>query len=349
MLREVLEALAPRPGGLYLDATVGLGGHARAILEALAPAGRLLGLDQDPEALEIARQQLTRVVERHQWTVAEPFHLERANFAEVAVVLDRLRTLNRDGQDEQDRRLARDARLHPVHPVHPREIDSPGQPLLRGVLLDLGVSSLQLDRPERGFSFRAEGPLDMRMGPGRTRTAAELVNTLPEEELARIIREFGEERWSRRVAREIVRARQRQPFSTTSELAEVVSRAVPRTPRLGIHPATRTFQALRIAVNEELEVLPIALEVLIRRLEPGGRIVVLSYHSLEDRIVKHSFARLSGRCECPPRLPICACGAEALVQPLTRKPLTPSEEEVRANPRARSARLRVAERSTDNG
>jgi 16S rRNA (cytosine1402-N4)-methyltransferase len=313
MLEAVIEALAPRPGGLYLDATVGLGGHAGAILDALPPAGWLLGLDQDPEALEIARVRLQRVAERHEWSVPEPFHLERANFGEVAAVLDRR-----------------------------------GETALRGALFDLGVSSLQLDRPERGFSFRSEGPLDMRMGPDRPRTAAELVNTLSEVELARIISEYGEERWARRVAREIVRARERRKLSTTAELAEVVARAVPRTPGLTIHPATRTFQALRIAVNGELEVLPGALEACVRRLEPGGRIVVLSYHSLEDRIVKRTFARLAGRCECPPRLPVCNCGAETLLQPLTRKPLTPDEEEVSRNPRARSARLRAVERSADN-
>lgn len=314
MLPEVLEALAPRPGGLYLDATVGLGGHASALLEALAPAGRLLGLDQDPEALEIARARLEQVARRCEWLVPEPFRLERANFDDLSAVLDRS-----------------------------------GEALLRGTLFDLGVSSLQLDRPERGFSFRLEGPLDMRMDPERPRTAADLANRLPEVDLARIIADYGEEHRARRVARAIVQARERRPLTTTAELAEVVARSVPRTPGLKIHPATRTFQALRIAVNEELELLPRALETAIRRLEPVGRIAVLAYHSLEDRIVKRAFARLSGHCECPPRLPICACGAEPLLRVLTRKPLMPGEEEVRRNPRARSARLRAAERSADNG
>jgi 16S rRNA (cytosine1402-N4)-methyltransferase len=246
--------------------------------------------------------------------VAEPFRLVRANFSEISTVLDRLE----------------------------------GGPL-HGVLFDLGVSSMQLDRPERGFSFRADGPLDMRMDPDQALSAAGLVNRVPEEELRRIIGEYGEERWARRVARTLVQARERRPLATTAELAAVVARAVPRTPGLKIHPATRTFQALRIAVNQELDVLPGALEQCIRRLAPGRRIVVISYHSLEDRIVKRTFARLSGRCECPPRLPVCACGAEPLLHLLTRKPLTPREEEIQANPRSRSARLRAAERSADNG
>jgi 16S rRNA (cytosine1402-N4)-methyltransferase len=313
MLHEVLQALDPRSGGLYLDATVGLGGHASAVLERLAPSGRLLGLDQDPEALSLARKRLEEAAEQQEWSVSEPFSLERANFVEVSGVLDRR-----------------------------------GEGALRGALFDLGVSSLQLDRPARGFSFRTAGPLDMRMDPGRPRTAADLVNKLSEEELARLIAEYGEERWARRVAREIVRARERRPLTTTRELADVVTRAVPRTPGLNIHPATRTFQALRIAVNEELEVLSGALEACARRLTPGGRIVVLAYHSLEDRIVKRTFARLSGRCECPRRLPVCSCGAEPLLRLLTRKPLTPGDAEVQSNPRARSARLRAAERTADN-
>jgi 16S rRNA (cytosine1402-N4)-methyltransferase len=313
MLPEVLEALAPRSGGLYLDSTVGLGGHAGAVLERLAPGGRLLGLDQDPQALEIARARLSEVAQRQQWSVPEPFHLEKANFTEAAAVLGRL-----------------------------------GESSLRGALFDLGVSSLQLDRPERGFSFLREGPLDMRMDSDQPVTAAQLVNHLPEPEMARIISDYGEERWARRVAREIVRERERRPLVTTADLAAVVARAVPQTPGLTIHPATRTFQALRIAVNRELEVLAGALEACARRLEPGGRLVVLAYHSLEDRIVKRTFARLSGHCQCPPRLPACGCGAAAILRPLARKPLTPGVEELARNPRARSARLRAAERTADN-
>jgi 16S rRNA (cytosine1402-N4)-methyltransferase len=313
MLAEVLEYLVPRPGGLILDATVGLGGHAAAVLDRLTPAGRLLGLDQDPEALEIARARLCDVARSHRWSVPEPFHLEQANFSQAADVLDRL-----------------------------------GEPAIRGTLFDLGVSSLQLDRAERGFSFLREGPLDMRMNPGHPLTAAELVNHLPETKLACIISEYGEERWARRVAREIVHERDRRPLATTTDLAAIVARAVPHTPGLTIHPATRTFQALRIAVNRELELLETALEACARRLETGGRLVVLAYHSLEDRIVKRTFARLAGRCQCPPRLPVCQCGAAPILRPLSRKPLTAGDEAVARNPRARSVRLRAAERTADN-
>jgi 16S rRNA (cytosine1402-N4)-methyltransferase len=313
MLGEVLEALDPRPGGLYLDATVGLGGHAGPMLERLAPLGRLLGLDQDPEALRIARTTLDGVAGQHEWSAPEPFFLEQANFSQAGVVLERR-----------------------------------GERELQGAFFDLGVSSLQLDTPERGFSFRADGPLDMRMDPAHPQTAADLVNTLSETELSRLIFEYGEERWARRVARDIVAARQQRPFTSTAGLVRVVERAVPRSPGLTIHPATRTFQALRIAVNRELEVLAGALEECVRRLSPGGRIVVLAYHSLEDRIVKQTFSRLSGKCECPPRLPVCSCGTAPLLRVMTRKPLTPSDDEIRRNPRARSAKLRAAERAADN-
>jgi 16S rRNA (cytosine1402-N4)-methyltransferase len=313
MLPEVLAALEPQPGGLYLDATVGLGGHASALLARLAPTGRLLGLDQDAQALDLARTRLEQTAVQLEWTVPEPYQLELANFSDIATVVQRS-----------------------------------GEMQLRGALFDLGVSSLQLDRPERGFSFRADGPLDMRMDPRQPVTAAHLVNSLSEPDMARLIADYGEERFARRVAREIVAARGRRPFATTGELAQVVARAVPRTPGLHIHPATRTFQALRIAVNGELDVLAAALDSCVRRLSPGGRIVVLAYHSLEDRIVKRTFARLSGRCECPPRLPVCSCGAAPLLRLVTRKPFVATEEEVEQNPRARSARLRAAERIADN-
>jgi 16S rRNA (cytosine1402-N4)-methyltransferase len=211
-------------------------------------------------------------------------------------------------------------------------------------LLDLGVSSLQLDHPERGFSFRAEGPLDMRMDPAQPVTAADLVNERSERELADILFHLGEERFARRIARRIVDARQRQPLRTTRELADLVRRAVPGTGAHRLDPATRTFQALRIAVNRELDVLEPALRYACDALAPGGRLVVLAYHSLEDRIVKRTFEWLSGRCRCPPELPTCQCGAVPRLSVLTRKPVTPSEEETRANPRSRSAKLRAAER-----
>ncbi len=267
-----------------MDATVGLGGHAEAVLERIGPAGRLIGLDRDEQALAAARRRLERFGDR--------VTLVHGNFGELEKVLDGLGV---------------------------REI--------QGALLDLGLSSLQLDEPGRGFSFGREGPLDMRMDPSAPVTAAEIVNRAPEEELREILRAYGEERWSGRIARAIARKR---PLATTAQLAEVVRGAVPGAARHGrIDPATRTFQAIRIAVNRELELLPLGLAQAVRRLSAGGRIVVLSYHSLEDRIVKVTF-RGQAR--------------EGVLEVITRKPLRPTEEEVARNPRSRSARLRVAER-----
>jgi 16S rRNA (cytosine1402-N4)-methyltransferase len=214
-----------------------------------------------------------------------------------------------------------------------------------GVLLDLGVSSHQLDAGERGFSFRAEAPLDMRMGPTEGETAAELLARLDERELTRILFEFGEERWAARIARFVVDRRSHDPIWTTKQLADVVMAAVPKGARpADIHPATRVFQALRIAVNDELGALRDALHSAVRLLARGGRIAVISYHSLEDRIVKQAFARFAGKCECPPRLPICQCGATEVIRLVTRKPVVPTAGETAANPRARSAKLRVAEK-----
>jgi len=217
-----------------------------------------------------------------------------------------------------------------------RELEPPS-----AILADLGCSSLQLDSPERGFSFAADGPLDMRMGADGA-TAAELVNTVDEEELVSIFWRYGEERRSRAVARAIVRQR---PFASTDELSRLVERVVPRRRGQKIHPATRVFQALRIAVNDELGQLERFLEPAVRSLRPGGRMAVIAFHSLEDRIVKHSFARLQGRCSCPPDFPECRCDPEELVRVLTRSPIRPTDEEVLVNPRSRSARLRVVERS----
>ena len=214
-----------------------------------------------------------------------------------------------------------------------------------GVVFDLGVSSHQLEAAERGFSFRHDAPLDMRMDPSQPVTARELVNSLPERRLAEIIREFGEERWAKRIAGFIVDRRSRKPIETTRELADIVRAAIPEGARSEhIHPATRTFQALRIAVNRELEVLAAGLDQAIRLMGKGARICVLSYHSLEDRIVKNTFSRHAGKCACPPGLPVCVCGAQKVVKILTRRPVTPSEDEIRRNPRARSAKLRAAEK-----
>jgi 16S rRNA (cytosine1402-N4)-methyltransferase len=312
MVAEVLRWLAPRAGGVYVDGTVGLGGHASAVLRAADGAATVIGLDQDPEALAIAARRLGAVAA--ELGRSESVRLARANFRDLRAALAEM------------------------------GVDSPG---CDGILLDLGVSSLQLDLPERGFSFRTDGPLDMRMDPAQPATAADLVNTLPERELADLIFRFGEERFSRRIARRIVEARSQQPFRTTRELAEVVRRAVPRSAGARIDPATRTFQALRIAVNHELDLLEPALVAACDALAPGGRLVVLTYHSLEDRIVKRTFEWLAGRCRCDPSLPACRCGASPRLSILTRKPVTPTDEEMRSNPRARSAKLRAAERLGD--
>jgi 16S rRNA (cytosine1402-N4)-methyltransferase len=274
--------LAVRPGGLWVDGTLGLGGHAEAVLRATAPDGRLLGLDRDEEALERARERLVPFGAR--------VRLEHADYRELP------------------------ARL--------------GDERASGILLDLGVSSLQLDDAERGFSFQREGPLDMRMDRSARGTAAEIVNRMREGELADLIHEYGEEPFSRRIARAIARARQTEAIETTTRLAEIVRRAAPKSRRPGFHPATRTFQALRIRVNRELDGLGEAIERAAACLRSGGRLVVIAFHSLEDRAVKQAFRSLAGR-------------GFAL---LTRKPLRPGDAELRRNPRARSARLRALRR-----
>lgn len=223
-------------------------------------------------------------------------------------------------------------------------MDTFGLPPLDGILLDIGVSSPQLDQATRGFSFQQAGPLDMRMDPDNAVTAATLVNEAPEQELARIFYEYGEERHSRRIARAVVKRREEDgPFETTLELADLVRRHMPRDPS-GIHPATRVFQALRIAVNDELGVLKRVLPKAVAMLKPGGRLAVISFHSLEDRIVKQTLLEEAKSCVCPPRLPVCMCGKQPSVEILTRKPVVATDEEQRCNPRARSAKLRVARR-----
>ena len=284
---EVLGLLRPGPGGRYLDATAGLGGHAEAILGASEPSGTLLGIDRDAEALVLARQRLAPFGQR--------VTLIQGRYEELVVLVGDI-----------------------------REFD--------GVLFDLGASALHLDTADRGFSFGREGPLDMRMDRGAGEPAADLVGRLPERELADLIFRWGEERGSRRIARAIVEARRRAPIRTTTALAEVVARAIPRAawPR-HIHPATRTFQALRIAVNEELTGLGRALGEAVTLLRPGGRLAAISFHSLEDRIVKQTWRCLAATRE---------------VRILTKRPITPGDAEVAANPRARSAKLRALERSS---
>jgi 16S rRNA (cytosine1402-N4)-methyltransferase len=299
MLAEVVGVFAGAPAGTLLDATLGFGGHAEAILERHEQLA-VLGIDQDADALPAARRRLERFGDR----VA----IAHARFDRLTAVM-------------QDHDVA----------------------ALSGALFDLGVSSPQLDRPERGFSYRGEGPLDMRMDRAQARTAADVVNTYDVEELARVIRRHGDERFARRIATAIVAAR---PISTTTELAGIVTAAIPAaTRRTGGHPAKRTFQALRIEVNGELSALPDALDAAIGVTKPAGRIAVLTYHSGEDRIVKDRFRVAAGVCDCPAGLP-CACGAVPLVRRV-RAPRTATREDAERNRRARSARLRVVERVGD--
>jgi len=287
---------------VYVDATLGGGGHAEAILERIIPGGRLIGIDRDDDATAEASRRLQRF--------GEAAVIVRENFTAIKEVL---------------------------HSLGLSQVD--------GILFDLGASSMQFENADRGFSFAAAGPLDMRMDRRQPVTAAEIVNRRPEEELAGLIWRYGEERWSRRIARAIVEARREQPIATTGRLATIVRRALPRRGHMRIDPATRTFQALRILVNRELEGLDRFIEVAIRRLQAGARFVVITFHSLEDRIVKHFLRQRARGCTCPPEFPVCVCGREPELRILTPKLLRPSAREVELNPRASSARLRAAVKS----
>ncbi|MHB9037335.1 MAG: 16S rRNA (cytosine(1402)-N(4))-methyltransferase RsmH [Armatimonadota bacterium] len=303
LVDEIITLLDPREGGVFLDATLGGGGHAAAILQRIGSEGVLIGLDRDPDAIEHAGERLKEF--------GESVKLVRGNFRDLSSILDSLGI---------------------------RELD--------GALFDLGVSSHQLDA-ERGFSFSRDEELDMRMSRAEdTASAAEIVNSYNEHNLADLIFRYGEERYSRRIARAIVQRRGMKRITRTGELAEIVTAAIPGKSRWqqDIHPATRTFQAIRIVVNRELEAVEEGVPAAIEALKIGGRVAVISFHSLEDRIVKNTFRRYSGRCECPPRLPECRCGAKETLKVVTRKPITPSADEIRDNPRSRSSRLRVGER-----
>jgi 16S rRNA (cytosine1402-N4)-methyltransferase len=299
---EVIRYLAPKAGGIYVDGTVGGGGHSRRILEVSGPDGVVLGFDRDEEAIRVASERLAPFGNR--------FRLFHKNFAELEGSLAEL------GIDHID-----------------------------GMLLDLGVSSHQLDKQERGFSFQQEAPLDMRMDMSSGETAGSLVNSLSEKDLAGIIRDYGEERWAVRIAKRIVEARERAPVETTLQLVDIIKGAIPRAKwEDRLHPATRTFQALRIAVNHELESLEKGLAAGIECLEKGGRVVVISFHSLEDRIAKNTFREFARGCTCPKKAPICVCGKTPLLKIITGKPILPGNDEILANPRSRSAKLRVAEK-----
>ena len=305
LLSECMESLELHAGDVYVDATLGFAGHSFEAAQRLGAEGMLIGVDQDEVALRDAARRLSTIPDGRR----PRLELLRGNFGDLDDLLV-----------------------------------SVAVPGIDAILFDLGVSSVQIDTPSRGFSFKEDGPLDMRMDPGnQTLDAAEIVNTYNAADLARIIRAYSDEKWASRIAEFIVKARESEPIETSAQLVEIIKAAIPASARrAGGHPAKRTFQALRIEVNSELTVLRRGLDAAVRWLNPGGRIAVISYHSLEDRIVKDTFASFANRCTCPPDLPVCVCGKEPVLDVVTRKPRLPQPEEVERNPRARSAKLRVA-------
>ncbi len=298
LLAETIDYLNIKTAGVYVDGTLGGGGHAYEICKRLGPDGRLIGIDQDAAAIEAGEKRLE--------TFKDRVDIVRDNYCHMRQVLSAL------GIERVD-----------------------------GIILDLGVSSFQLDTAERGFSYREDAPLDMRMDQRQELTARDIVNTYPESELYRIIRDYGEDKFAKNIARHIVAARQRQPIETTVELADVIRDAIPARARGGGHPARRTFQAIRIELNHELDVLRGSLDDMIELLSDDGRLCVITFHSLEDRIVKTIFKKNEHPCECPPDFPVCVCGKKPKGMVATRKPVLPSEAELLANPRAKSAKLRV--------
>ena len=307
LLAECLEYSNLKPQHTFVDATLGGAGHSSEAAKLIGSGGTLIGIDQDEVALAAARRKLGTLPD----DVRPRLELVRGNFGAMDEAL--------------------------------LSTEVPG---VDAFLFDLGVSSVQIDTPSRGFSFKENGPLDMRMDPGKqTLTAAEIVNTYNAADLTRIIRTYSDEKWASRIAEFVVRERQNAPIETSAQLVDVIKAAIPASARrAGGHPAKRTFQALRIEVNGELDVLRSGLDAAIRWLNPGGRLVVISYHSLEDRIVKDMFASFANRCTCPPDLPVCACGKRPILDIVTRKPIVPTAEEIERNPRARSAKLRVAQK-----
>ncbi len=302
LLRETIDSLHVRPDGTYVDGTLGGGGHALEVCRLLSDKGRLIGIDQDGDAIAAAQDRLKEFKDR--------VTILRSNYSAMVTELEQLGITSVDG-----------------------------------ILLDLGVSSHQLDDAERGFAYRADAPLDMRMDTRQTLTAADVINTYSEQELARILREYGEERFAGRIAGRIVKQRETRKVETTGELADLIRNAIPAKYRNEKgHPAKRSFQAIRIEVNRELEVLQDSLDGMIDLLNDGGRLCVITFHSLEDRIVKQAFRRNENPCTCPPEFPVCVCGKKPKGRTLTRKPILPTEEETEGNSRAKSAKLRVFER-----
>ena len=302
LLNETIDGLNINPDGIYVDGTLGGGGHSYEICKRLSDKGRLIGIDQDGEALEAARERLKEFEDK--------ITLVRSNYCEIDTILKDL------GIEKVD-----------------------------GIVLDLGVSSYQLDNLERGFSYKSDAPLDMRMDQRQNKTAADVVNNYSENELFRIIRDYGEDKFAKNIAKHICMARQEKEIETTGELIEIIKRAIPMKMRaVGGHPANKTFQAIRIELNQELDVLRNSLDDMIELLNDQGRICIITFHSLEDRIVKTIFKRNENPCTCPPGFPVCVCGNQSKGKVITRKPILPSEEELEMNKRSKSAKLRVFER-----
>lgn len=305
LLEECIEYLNIRPDGIYVDGTLGGAGHSLEICRRLGPEGRLIGIDQDEDAVRAAGERLAEYSGR--------VNIVRSNYREMRQVL--------------------------------RDLGIPG---VDGILLDLGVSSYQLDTASRGFTYRADAPLDMRMDNRQEKTARDIVNEYTEMELYRVIRDYGEDKFAKNIAKHIVRARQEAPIETTDQLTEIIKGAIPAKVRMtGGHPAKRTFQAIRIELNRELEVLQESLDDMISLLNEGGRICIITFHSLEDRIVKTIFKRNENPCTCPPDFPVCVCGKAPQGRVITRKPILPGEQELEENSRSKSAKLRVFEKRTE--
>ena len=303
LLYETVDSLNIRPDGIYVDGTLGGGGHAYEVCRRLGEHGRLIGIDQDADAIAAATKRLE--------PFADKVTVVRSNYENIASDL---------------------------HELGIEKVD--------GIYLDLGVSSYQLDTASRGFTYREDAPLDMRMDQRNTQTAADIVNTYSEMELYRIIRDYGEDRFAKNIAKHIVRQRQEKPYETTGELIETIKAAIPAKIRAtGGHPAKRTFQAIRIELNHELDVLNCSIDTMIDLLNPGGRLSIITFHSLEDRIVKKRFRDNENPCICPPEFPVCMCGRKSKGTVITRKPIVPGEEELEYNKRSKSSKLRVFERA----
>ena len=302
LLNETIDGLNINPDGIYVDGTLGGGGHAYEVCKRLSDKGRLIGIDQDGEALEAAREHLKEFEDK--------ITLVRSNYCEIDTILKDL------------------------------DIDK-----VDGIVLDLGVSSYQLDNLERGFSYKSDAPLDMRMDQRQVKTAADVVNTYSENELFRIIRDYGEDKFAKNIAKHIVMERQKKPFETTAQLSEVIKHSIPmKFQNKGGHPAKKTFQAIRIEVNKELTVLRNSIDKMIELLNENGRICIITFHSLEDRIVKMKFRENENPCTCPPDFPVCVCGKVSKGKVITRKPIVPGDKEITENKRAKSSKLRIFER-----